>query len=79
MSSTSPVKSQDAYSGSGKNLEEKIRSLMRRKDDVIGKTKLTQKLEFGHIHAAAYNNHSSNVKGIIWNPNLNWFASYDEK
>jgi hypothetical protein len=44
---------------------------MRRKDDVIGKTKLTQKLEFGHIHAASYNNHSSNVKGIIWNSNLN--------
>jgi len=71
MQTSSPTKYQDTSAKSSKNLEEKIRSLMRRKDDIIGRTKLTQKLEFGHIHAAGYNNHSLNVKGIIWNSNLN--------
>lgn len=70
MATNSPEKAQEMLKA-GKNMEDKLRSLMRRKDELIGRTKLTQKLEFGHVHAASYNNHTSQVKGIIWNSNLN--------
>lgn len=79
MDTASPNKSQEEVKAGTKNLEDKIRALMRKKDEVIGKVKLTLKLEFGHIHASSYNNHGTQVKGIIWNENLNCFASYDEK
>ncbi|CAI2378793.1 unnamed protein product [Moneuplotes crassus] len=63
----------------GNLVEEKLRNLMRKKDEIINKTKLTQRLEFGHTQISQYVSHSSQVKGVIWNPNLNCFASYDEK
>ena len=79
MNSFSQPKPQEAAKYNGKGVEEKLRSLMRRKDDIIGKNKLTQRLEFGHTEASQYLNHSSQVKGILWNPHLSCFASYDEK
>ncbi|CAI2378645.1 unnamed protein product [Moneuplotes crassus] len=80
MSTSSvPQKKEQPTSTGGKGIEEKLRGLMRRKDELIGKTKLTQRLEFGHSQISQYLGHSTQVKGIIWNPNLNCFASYDEK
>ena len=79
MTTASSTKPQEIAKYAGKGIEEKLRSLIRRKDELIGKTKLTQRLEFGHAQTAQYLNHNIQVKGIIWNPNLNCFASYDEK
>lgn len=62
-----------------RQIAEKMRSMISKKNQNRGKSKMSKKLEFGHIDAWSYSHHTTQVKDIFWNANLNWFVSYDEK
>ena len=78
MKSSSPNKKEKAYKNS-REAAEKLRSMMSKKYAIGGPRKLNKKLDFGHVHSCSYLMHTSQVKDIFWNSNINCFASYDEK
>lgn len=78
MKSLSPVRNKVPQRDS-RRAAEKLRNMMSKKTTTIGTGKLNKKLEFGHVHSWSYNMHSAPIKEVFWNPNVNCFASYDEK
>lgn len=78
MKSLSPKKMQEPRRNS-RQTAERMRSMISKKNQYKGSQKIAKKLEFGHVHAWSYSHHTTQVKDIFWNANLNWFVSYDEK